>query len=224
MKEAFFLFFRQLYFDCFFVKMRKLVVMIRKLSIVGGILILCAGFLQTSKAQSPVPVVADNPEISTSLVRWYTVDEAADAMNGEGRKIILELYTDWCGWCKRMEGITLQQPHIAQYLNENFYPIRFNAESKQAINFKDKSYEFVAPPGTTGYHEFVAQFMEDGRLSFPTIVFLDEDLNVIQSMVGFKTPYEFEQIITYFATDHYKKMPWQKYRRFYRSILESSRE
>ena len=224
MKEAFFLFFRRLYFDCLFVKMRKLVVMIRNVSIVGSLLIWVASFLQTLYAQSPIPVVDESTIANTSLVRWYTVEEATEAMNQEDRKIILELYTDWCGWCKRMEGITLQQPHIAQYLNENFYPIRFNAESKQAINFKNKSYEFVAPPGTTGYHEFVAQFMEDGRLSFPTIVFLDEDLNVIQSMVGFKTPYEFEQIITYFATDHYKKMPWQKYRRFYRSILESSRE
>ena len=160
---------------------------------------------------------------STSLIKWISLEEAIEMQKEEDKKILLQIYTDWCGWCKEMNKVTYAQPHIAQYVSENFYPVKFNAETKDKIIYKDKTYEFILRPGLGGYHELAAELLQ-GRFSFPTVVFLDEDFEFIQSIVGFKTPEQFEPIITYFGTGFYKSMPWNSYKKSYKSILMTARE
>lgn len=137
----------------------------------------------------------------------------------EKKKLLLNVYTDWCGWCKRMEKGTFEEPNIARYINENFYPVKFDAEQKEDLEYKGKTYKYVKN-GQRGYHELAAELLK-GRLSFPTVVFLDEGMEVIQSIVGYKTPGQFERIATYFAQNHYKKTPWSIYQSSYKPLLIS---
>lgn len=149
-------------------------------------------------------------------VKWMTWEEAIAANEKEPKKMFVDVYTDWCGWCKRMDQATFQQPHIAKYLNENYYSIKFNAEQKGAINFRDKEYKFVSS-GRSGYHELAAAITK-GRLSFPTVVFFDEEMNVLQPVPGFQKPEDFERIITYFAGNHFKDTPWSMYLKSYQPL------
>lgn len=168
-------------------------------------------------------VVLQRKDNTDELIKWVSFEEAVDMLQKDKKKVFLEVYTRWCGWCKQMDEITLKDPRIAQYINENYYPVKFDAESKKQIKFKEKMYEFIMRPGMGGYHALADEFL-DGKLMFPTMVFLDEDMNLIQAIAGFQIPDEFERIITYFATDHYKKMPWATYKVRYKSILETSKE
>ncbi len=74
----------------------------------------------------------------TKKVNWLSWDEALELSKTESKKLFVNVYTEWCGWCKRMDALTFDQPHIAKYLNENFYPIKFDAEQKDDIEFDDK--------------------------------------------------------------------------------------
>lgn len=85
------------------------------------------------------------------------------------KKIVVDIYTDWCGWCKRMDASTFQDPKVIKAINKNFYAVKFNAEQKEDINFKSKVYQFV-PQGNRGYHSLAAEITQ-GRLSYPTFVF-----------------------------------------------------
>mgnify|MGYP000055673286 CR=1 FL=1 len=96
----------------------------------------------------------------------------------------------------------------------NYYAIKFDAEFKEDIIFKDKTYKFVNS-GRRGYHQLAAE-ITNGRLSFPTLVFLDEEMNLIQPIPGFKDTLVFEQIVTYFANDMHKRQPWSAYQRNYK--------
>ncbi|MDX1684668.1 MAG: DUF255 domain-containing protein [Saprospiraceae bacterium] len=149
-------------------------------------------------------------------VQWLSFEEALELQKEVKKKIFVDVYTDWCGWCKRMDKATFQQPHIADYLNENFYPVKFNAEYKDDIQYRDKVYKFIKS-GRRGYHALAAAITK-GRLSYPTIVFIDEDLNVLQPIPGFQDPKTFEVIMTFFAGDHFKDTPWQKYMSEYEHI------
>lgn len=149
-------------------------------------------------------------------IRWYTWEEAIKMSQTQKRKVMVDVYTQWCGWCKRMDNTTFTNPVVVSYLNSHYYPIKFDAETKADIEFKGKTYRFVKN-GMRGYHELAAEITR-GRLSYPTIVFLDENLEIIQSIPGYREPLEFEQIITYFGTNSYKKMPWEKYQREYKPI------
>ena len=76
-------------------------------------------------------------------------------------------------------------------------------------------YEYVNPSGgKRGYHEF-ASVMTMGRMSYPSTVFFDENLELIQPIPGFQDDQTFEMIITYFGDDYYKKVPWEKYEKTY---------
>ncbi len=156
-------------------------------------------------------------ENTEEAIKWLSWEEAMALSGKEKKKILLNVYTDWCGWCKRMDKATFQEPNIARYINDNFYPVKFDAEQRDELEYKGKTYKYVKN-SQRGYHELAAELLK-GRLSFPTVVFLDEDLNVIQSIVGFKTPQQFERIATYFAGGHYLKTPWSTYQKAYRPVL-----
>jgi len=150
-------------------------------------------------------------------ITWLTWEEASQISNGEKRKFMVDLYTDWCGWCKKMDAATFQQDYISDYINENYYPVRFNAEMKEDIVFKGETYSFV-PNGKRGYHQLAVEITK-GRLGYPTVVFLDENMEVIQAIAGYKEPGEFEKILSYFAQDYHKKMSWEKYLQGYGNLI-----
>ena len=142
-------------------------------------------------------------------VNWLTIEEAIEAQKEEPRKIFIDLYTDWCGWCKRMDVQTFQQPHIAQYLNNNFYAVKFNAEYKSDIKYKGETFQYVRS-GKKGYHELAAK-LANYRLSYPTLIFLDENMDIIQPIPGYQDEKTFELIMIYFAEDYYISTPWKRY-------------
>ena len=96
-------------------------------------------------------------------VKWMTFDEAieataqAQAAGKKPKKIFIDIYTDWCGWCKKMDSETFEYPPISAYLNAHFYPVKFNAEQKEMIQFAGKDFKFV-PNGRRGYHEISCCF------------------------------------------------------------------
>ena len=142
-------------------------------------------------------------------VNWMTLEQAMEKSKTEKRKIFVDMYTDWCGWCKHMDSTTFVNASVAKYLNEHYYPVKFNAEQENDIVFKDKTYKFKKN-GSRGYHELAA-FWLNNRLSFPTMVFLDENQQLIQPVPGYQEASKMEAIINYFGSDSHKKTPWESY-------------
>jgi len=171
--------------------------------------------LMVLTASLPQQCIASGSD--STKIQWLSWQEAMDLYQNEKRKIVLDVYTDWCGWCKRMDQVTFQHPDIALYINKNFYPVRFNAESSEELEYKNKVYRAVKTDKRE-YHEFATELLK-GRFSFPTMVFMNEDLELIQSIIGFKTPRQFEQIASYFASNHYKKTPWSVYQKAFKSMI-----
>ncbi len=151
-------------------------------------------------------------------IEWMTFDEAVKAAkkNKKGdKKIFIDLYTDWCGWCKVMDKKTFADPTIAAYMNANFYAVKFNAEQKGVIDFNGKEYKFVAS-GKRGYHELAANLV-DGRMSYPSFVILDGDFKRLEVLAGFQDPAKFDPKLKYYGGDHYKTKDYQTFYQKYQS-------
>jgi thioredoxin-related protein len=159
--------------------------------------------------QLPVMIFILASSLSYAQVEWITIEDAQKRMESEPRKIFVDVMTDWCVWCKKMDKSTFQKKEIADYLNANFYPVKFDAEQKEDIVFNDQLYQYVKM-GKKGYHEFAYSILK-GMLSYPSIVFIDENLEVIQPIEGYRGPKEFSMIISYFAGEYYKSVPWKSY-------------
>lgn len=152
-----------------------------------------------------------SPQAYAQDVKWLSWEEAMELSKTEKRKIMVDVYTDWCGWCKQMEKVTFNSPSVAGYLNDNYYPVKFDAEVKKTLTYNGKEYKFIKR-GRNGYHELAAELLR-GKLSFPTVVFLDEDAKMIQPIPGFIDAKTFQMIMKYFAENHFKNIPWPKYMR-----------
>ena len=144
-------------------------------------------------------------------VEWLSWEEAAELMatDENPKKILIDVYTDWCGWCKKMDKDTFQNPKVAEYMSENFYMVKLDGEGKEPIEFKGKTYKFV-PQGRKGYHEFAATLMQ-GRLSYPTTIFLDEEMNMLSPVPGYQKPKPFLNIAKYFGDNVYLEKDWKAY-------------
>src|SRR5690606_27234601 len=109
-------------------------------------------------------------------------EEAVELNAKNPKKIFIDIYTDWCGWCKVMDQKTFSHPEIAKYLMTHFYPVKLNAEQRGDITFRGHTYKFV-PQGARGYHELAYALLQ-GRMSYPTTVYLDENFDGITPYPG----------------------------------------
>lgn len=147
-------------------------------------------------------------------INWVSWEQAQDQMKTQKRKIIVDIITDRCMWCKQMDNTTFQDAKLVKYINTNYYAIKFNAEQATVINFKGKSYDFI-PKGRSGIHELAIEITNGKLNSFPTLVVMDEDFNTIQPLSGFKSKEELDIILNYFGGNHHKSTPWSIYKESY---------
>lgn len=150
---------------------------------------------------------------SKNGIQWMTWSEVETALKTEKRKVLVDVYTDWCGYCKKMDKTTFQDKNIIKYINDNFYAVKFDAEEKETITLDDKKYKYVKS-GKRGYNQLAADLLK-GKMSYPTIVFLNPDLSLIQPIPGYLTINKMEMIATYFAENQHKKTPWTTYEKGY---------
>lgn len=144
-------------------------------------------------------------------VQWMTWEQASQlaATEENPKKIFIDVYTDWCGWCKKMDKDTFQNEEVAAYMTENFYMVKLDGEGKEPINFKGKTFKYV-PSGRRGYHELALALLQ-GRLSYPTVVFLDENFNMLSPVPGYQKPEPFLNIARYFGDNIYLRKDWKTY-------------
>jgi thioredoxin-related protein len=132
---------------------------------------------------------SEKVEVDDKAIHWLTMEEALVAHQKAPKKIFIDTYTDWCGWCKVMDKKTFTDADVIRYINENFYAVKFDAEQREPITFQGHTYQYV-PAGRKGIHT-LAYSLLDKRPSYPAFVLLNEDLHRFGLIKGYKTPEQF---------------------------------
>ncbi|MEM9991237.1 MAG: DUF255 domain-containing protein [Bacteroidota bacterium] len=156
--------------------------------------------------QKPVTKPAN---ATNSDFKWYTLEDALAANNKTPKKFMIDMYTSWCGWCKVMDAKTFSDPQVQDYLDEHFYAIKFDAETRDKVNFNGEEFNFMEL-GRRGINGLAYKLM-NGRASYPTIVYLDENLNPIRSAPGFKQVEQIMPELKYAATNAYKNKSLEEF-------------
>lgn len=159
------------------------------------LLFICTSLIFAVEAQEPYSV------------KWYTLEEALELNAKQPKKIFIDIYTDWCGWCKVMDKNTFSNPHIARYLTDNFYPVKFNAEGTEEITFKGQVFK-NRNQGQRSAHDFAVALLQ-GKLSYPSVAFLDSTSTPITFIAGYLTPEQFEPILIFISENKYKTEKWE---------------
>ncbi len=127
------------------------------------------------------------------LIQWHSIEEVNKLAKDDPKPMIVDVYTDWCKWCKVMDEKTFSDPNLINYLSDNYHMVKFNAETAEPLNFKGQTYEFIKN-GRRGYNTLAAALCQ-GKLSYPSFVVLDEDLNTVQVINGFKDAEAFKALL-----------------------------
>lgn len=153
-----------------------------------------------------------NPKpVETAPMRWYTWEEAVELNKSKPKKIFVDVYTDWCGWCKKMDKSTFADPAVMEYMSANFYPVKLNAEQKEDINFNGEVFKYVAQ-GSRGVHT-LAYSLLDGQMSYPSFVTLNEKFERIMISPGYKEAPDMLKELKFSAEEHYSKTSWEEYQK-----------
>ncbi|MDP4607253.1 MAG: DUF255 domain-containing protein [Flavobacteriaceae bacterium] len=149
--------------------------------------------------------------IQAQDIQWMSFEAAIEmqAKASQPKKIFIDVYTDWCGWCKKMDAETFNNPEVAAYMQAHFYMVKLDGEGKKPIVFRGKTFSYV-PSGRNGYHELAAGLMQ-GQLSYPTVVFLNEQAELLSPVPGYHPPKSFIPIARFFGDNHYKTSSWEDY-------------
>ena len=161
--------------------------------------------LGLSFAFRPAPV-GHVPVREAKKINWISFKEAFELNQKAPRKVIIDVYTGWCGWCKVMDQRTFTQPVIIDYVNEHFYAVKLDAEQSDDIVVGGNTFR---KQGNT--HELAINLLQ-GKMSYPSTVFLNEKMGMIQPIAGYLEPRMFHQIITYFGGDYAGKEPFDAFK------------
>jgi thioredoxin-related protein len=149
---------------------------------------------------------------SEAAIKWVTWDEAQMLMQQKPKKIYVDVYTDWCSWCKVMEAKTFSNSNVIRHMNQNFYCIKLNAEKDDNINFGGKVYKLK-----NGVNELASTLMNN-KLSYPTSIFMEEEFKNYQPVPGYLNLLDMEYISTYIATGKNRSMPFETYKQSYKPL------
>ena len=157
-------------------------------------------------------------------VSWMTLAEATEAQKTNPKKILIDFYADWCGQCKLMDKKTFNNPIISQFINENYYPVKFNAEGNETFEMMGRTFSnenFAKEKRKNSLHDFT-QFMNVGAV--PAIVLLDPENQPITMLQGFLTAKELEPYLIMISGDEYKKIDtrekWETYLKKFKSNIK----
>lgn len=159
---------------------------------------------QTITASAGTTAAAEKP---AEKIKWLTIEQAAERIKKEPRKVMIDVYTDWCGWCKKMDKDTFTDPEVIALMNKYYYAVKLDAEGKAPITLNDHTYTFKPDYRS---HELAVALLQ-GQMSYPTTVYLDEKFNMLAPVPGYLNAKNFAKVLRYFGENHHKTMNWKEY-------------
>lgn len=153
----------------------------------------------------------------TAQVQWHSIEEASTAKIGS-KIYFVDFYTNWCGYCKKMDRETFSDPTVAKILNQYFYPVKFNAEGTNTFTWNGQTYR-PSNGSRNKAHEFAR-----GVQGYPTFVLYRADGTPLQSIPGYSSAADFVVILWYFASGDCDKYPFDRYRQMFDKEIRPSME
>jgi thioredoxin-related protein len=133
-------------------------------------------------------------------LNWLPWNEGVSEATTTGRPLLVDVYTDWCGWCKRMDRDVYSRDDVRGYLKRKFVPVRLNAESAEGVRLGDRNMTARA---------LAQQLRVSG---YPTTIFMRANGEQIARVPGYIPAERFEIMLRYIGEDYIGRgVSWQEF-------------
>lgn len=175
-----------------------------RISIVVTALIVLVSVIQV-KAQKAADV---------TVIPWTSFEKAIEtnhkAKANKKKKIFIDVYTDWCGWCTHMDNTTFKDSTVIELMNKYFLAVKLNAERKDTVKWNDTYYVNPSPQTKRSTHQLAITILK-GQLAYPAFAFMDAEEKVLVIIKGFREAKEFSTILKFYGEDIYLTKSWAEY-------------
>ena len=143
-----------------------------------------------------VPSSASDPAVA-----WRSWPDGLEQARARKRPVLVNVHTDWCGWCRRMERDVYARPEIRQYLDRKFVTVKLNAESAEPAPYQGE--DLTA-------RELASRFRVTG---YPTTLFLRSNGEHLVSVPGYVAADRFLLLLRYIGDGHLERgVTWEAFR------------
>lgn len=145
-------------------------------------------------------------------IKWVTLQEALQLQKKVPKKIMMDVYTNWCGPCKMLDKNTFHNEDVVDYVNKHYYAVKFNGEGNEKVTFDGKAfsnpnYDPSRANSRNSAHQLAGYLQIN---AYPTIVFFDEKGGVIAPIRGYQAPPQLELYLKMFKQDDHKSIDTQE--------------
>ncbi|MCE2845428.1 MAG: DUF255 domain-containing protein [Sphingobacteriales bacterium] len=134
---------------------------------------------------------AQENQDKTDGIQWMGFEEAVRRCDQQPRKLFIDVYTDWCGWCKRMDAGTFRDSAVVAYMNANYYAVKLDAETRDTLRFRENVFVFKPEYKTNE----LALSLLNGKLGYPSFVIMSEDYTILRHLSGYQTREELMPVL-----------------------------
>lgn len=155
------------------------------------------------------------------LVNWLTIKEAQEKNKTAPKPFLVDIYTDWCGWCKHMMKTTYSNPGLAAYINQHFYPVKFDAETKDTIVYNGQTYLPTSTAPKTP-HQLAIKFI-GSNLSYPSTVFVTNNYEFNLLSQGFMDDKKIEPLLIFTVENVFRTTGYEDFsERFNKAFYDTA--
>ncbi len=148
-----------------------------------------------------VGLISSFQEPQKDKINWISIQDMNELYAKESKPVLVDVYTDWCGWCKEMDRKTYTNKKLIKYINEHYYAVKLNAESTEKFVFNNKQFGYNSQYQSNE----LAAYLLLGQMEYPTTVFLSAIDAKPAPLSGYMTVKDMEAPLKYFGEGNQEK-------------------